>query len=194
MKNMCSYESCENASFTKGLCGGHYQQSRAGRKLTPLRKRVLGDVLYRLTSRIAEEEKLDPNSCWNWIGHLTYDGYGQIRVAGATKLSHRVMYSQTYHKDITGLQIDHICHNRKCINPRHLRLATPKENAENASGATKRSKTGVRGVFLTPSGKYKVRVVHNYKSYGGGTFSTLEEAKFAAVALRNELFTYNIES
>jgi hypothetical protein len=38
-----------------------------------------------------------------------------------------------------------------------------------------------------------VVVGHNYHHYDGGSFTDLEEAKLAAIALRNKLYTHNIE-
>lgn len=70
--------------------------------------------------------------CWNWIGKL-HTGYGYIRINGNQELLHRVMYALYVEPIPTGLPwkvpiIDHLCNNRRCCNPKHLRLISLKEN------------------------------------------------------------------
>ena len=75
-------------------------------------------------------EKTD--TCWNWIGFIN-DGYGKFNIKdvdGKWKqyFSHRVSWSIHGRKFTDGMVLDHICRNRKCINPDHLREVTPEEN------------------------------------------------------------------
>lgn len=86
---------------------------------------------------------------------------------------------------------------KNCVRPEHLRPATAKQNAENRAGATRESKSGVRGVFPN-TGKNKGKkngwqaiVGHNGKKHYLGVFSSIEEAEAAVVAKRAELFTHN---
>jgi len=65
-----------------------------------------------------------------------------------------------------------------------------KGNGENRAGATKRSKTGVRGVC--PQGNsFRAQIGHNGKRLYVGSYPTVEAAEKAVIAKRNELFTYN---
>jgi hypothetical protein len=90
------------------------------------------------------------------------------------------------------MQVDHACHNRACVNPDHLRLASPKQNQENRRGAASSNRSsGVRGVTYG-RGKWIASVQHNGKRYNCGGFSSVEEAEAAVVAKRLELFTHNI--
>ena len=67
--------------------------------------------------------------CIEWNGTITKCGYGQIRLDGKLFYVHRVAYT-LYHGSIPkGLQIDHLCRNRKCFNPEHLEAVTNKENS-----------------------------------------------------------------
>jgi hypothetical protein len=71
---------------------------------------------------------VDPETgCWPWR-LATTNGYGYLRCKGVNALAHRVSY--TRHKgDIPdGLQIDHLCRNRRCVNPDHLEAVTAQTN------------------------------------------------------------------
>lgn len=87
------------------------------------------------------------NGCWVWTGSLT-KGYESfvfcINKKAKTFRAHRVSYSIFKSTDIHGLVIDHICRNRSCVNPDHLRAVSTRENVlENSEGvaATNSKKT-----------------------------------------------------
>ena len=87
------------------------------------------------------------------------------------------------------MQLDHICHNRACVKPEHLRLVTNKQNQEHRRGATARSQTGVRGV--SPHlGLWRAQVGHHNENITVGYFDTIAEAEAAVIAKREELFTH----
>jgi hypothetical protein len=131
-------------------------------------------------------------NCWQWIGSIGTGGYGMVNVDGKTRSAHRVSYSIANGEIPQGVFIDHICHNRACVNPTHLRPVTRKQNAENRSGPTVRNKAGVRGVhWHAQSKKWSVMCGHNGRRYSGGLHLTLEEAEAAAIELRNKLFSHN---
>lgn len=67
-------------------------------------------------------------SCWIWSGHITDSGYGQFRYMGKTHRAHRVSYILKHGSIDDSLVIDHLCKNKKCVNPEHLDLVTQKEN------------------------------------------------------------------
>ena len=58
--------------------------------------------------------------CWNWVGYLDKDGYGQIRVDGKCKRAHRASFEAFRGPIPDGLMTDHLCRNRPCCNPYHL--------------------------------------------------------------------------
>jgi hypothetical protein len=68
-------------------------------------------------------------TCWLWTGYVDNGGYGNITIDKKTKLVHRVSYELFKEQIPKGLQIDHLCRVRNCINPDHLEAVTPKENA-----------------------------------------------------------------
>jgi hypothetical protein len=130
--------------------------------------------------------------CLEWQGALA-DGYGSMMVNRKQQGVHRLAWVQVHGPIPEGMLIDHTCHNRKCINVNHLRLATRKQNNENKKGASRQSKSGVRGVCWDkrPS-KWKAYARHNGKLYHAGYFESLKDAEEAAKELRKKLFTFSM--
>lgn len=124
----------------------------------------------------------------------TARGYGQIQAGGrAAKrgyLAHRLAYEVAFGPIPAGMQVDHICHVRLCVNPSHLRLATHSENQQNRSGAGSTSTTGFRGVRRHRD-KFQVRVQVDGVVHHGGEFSTAEAAAQAASALRRKYMPFS---
>lgn len=130
--------------------------------------------------------------CWGWDGSGDGAGYWKFYLRGKMIRAHRIAYELTYGSIPDGMVVDHVCHNRSCTNPGHLRVATRKQNAENLGAYRANSSSGIRGVTLhKPSGRWRGKVMHQGKSYQAGYFDSLEEAEKAVIALRNVLFTHN---
>ncbi len=72
-------------------------------------------------------EKTD--TCWNWKGD-TWSGYGKIRIKSKNYRVHRLVYELLVGQIPTGLELDHRCRNRKCVNPEHLEPVTHAVNME----------------------------------------------------------------
>ena len=90
-----------------------------------------------------------------------------------------------------GMMVDHICHNKACVNLDHLRIATRKQNAEHQLQHSNNS-SGYRGVsWHKTNKKWQARISHHNELIFCGNFDTPEDAAAAAKAKRNELFTHN---
>jgi hypothetical protein len=68
------------------------------------------------------------NGCWPWLASKDSDGYGNFWVGGKCRGAHRVSYELIVGGVPEGLQLDHLCKRRDCVNPWHLEPVTPKEN------------------------------------------------------------------
>ena len=78
------------------------------------------------------------SGCWQWLGSnnpnpkLPQHRYGtfHVKVNGkpATRYAHRVSYEACVGPIPRELEVDHICHNKLCVNPEHLQLLTHQEN------------------------------------------------------------------
>jgi len=75
--------------------------------------------------------------CWIWTGSQNGKGYGKVSYFGQRHRTHRFSYELLVGPIPAGLQIDHLCRVRSCMNPQHLEPVTPKINQERSARATK---------------------------------------------------------
>lgn len=80
--------------------------------------------------------KIDSEGCWLYTGCVGDNGYGRARGTSA----HRYAYEKRFGPVADGMHVDHLCHepskckggtsckHRRCINPEHLAVVTPREN------------------------------------------------------------------
>ncbi|OZE77409.1 hypothetical protein CH305_18215 [Rhodococcus sp. 15-649-2-2] len=101
---------------------------------------------------------VNSNGCWLWQGPTAPHGYGTtIRAWGRGWLPHRLAYTVMVGEIPEGLQIDHLCRVRKCINPNHLEAVTQAENLRRQGAA----------VTVCPRG-HAYTSGNTYITHGGG--------------------------
>lgn len=90
--------------------------------MTTVRERLLSKTLIDFES-----------GCWQWTASKNQYGYGQFYIDGFMLRAHRAAYELIEGPIPDGLELDHLCKNRGCINPAHLDPVTHRENVQRAS-------------------------------------------------------------
>lgn len=94
---------------------------------------LCGSVLEaRFWNKVIRGKK---NECWIWCAAST-NGYGRMflgRVEGVASHEYAHRFSWMIHHNNgkaipRGMQVDHTCCNRSCVNPAHLELVSAAEN------------------------------------------------------------------
>jgi hypothetical protein len=180
MTKSCSVAGCQRPFLARNYCRFHYEELRRAGKMP---KRTTAERFWPKVNKTA--------GCWEWTSTLNPTGYGTFHLK-TTRPAHRVSWEMVNGPIPPGMSLDHICHNRKCVNPVHLRLATQNQNCENLVGAYSNSATGIRGVgWHKHKAAWVASVQHDGKPVHVGYFDDIAEAERAVTARRLELFTHN---
>lgn len=97
--------------------------------MTKMPDKIYADVPHEVKQLITI---CDQTGCWNWVGVIEKKGYGRIKKTYA----HRYVWELIKNKIPTGLVIDHLCRNKRCVNPNHLEPVTQKINNHRGIGIT----------------------------------------------------------
>lgn len=124
------------------------------------------DAAVRFDQKVQEA----PSGCFIWTGTLYPNGYGRFYdYKNHGVRAHRWAYERAIGPILDGMTIDHLCHDpyeckkgvecehRKCVNPKHLTVATIQENLKRRSSVvvthcpSKHEYTG-DNLYITPAG------------------------------------------
>lgn len=73
-------------------------------------------------------KKVSTENCWLYAGNIDSRGYGLFILDRKRTLVHRIMHENFIGPIADGLEVDHLCRVRACINPDHLEAVTHQEN------------------------------------------------------------------
>lgn len=81
----------------------------------------------------AKVNKSAPGGCWEWTA-AKRKGHGTIHIGmlgrrSVVDYTHRVVFGLLGIEIPVGMEVDHVCRNRACCNPDHLRFVTSGQNA-----------------------------------------------------------------
>lgn len=88
----------------------------------------MNEAIANAFERLKKRVEIDGNGCWNWLGAVTKDMYGTIRVGDSARSTHRVAYMAVHGAIPRGKVIRHACDNRRCCNPAHLLTGDHEDN------------------------------------------------------------------
>jgi hypothetical protein len=134
---VCKIDGCgySGLGVCRGLCPKHY--ARLKRNGDPTIKRKCGRKKTPASARFFSFVNVIRGGCWEWAGFVDKDGYGHfMKETGLHVGAHRFSYELFVGDIPEDMQIDHLCRNRKCINPTHLEVVTLKENVLRGHGIT----------------------------------------------------------
>lgn len=127
---LCSFPGCDNPASPKvarGLCNSHYWQLHKGRELTPLSYRR-----NRCIPWIEEHAAFDGDDCLIWPFKSRSGGRGMVKWKGRYRIVSRIMCEMAHGAPPSPRHAAaHSCGHGHlgCVNPKHLRWATAKENS-----------------------------------------------------------------
>lgn len=180
----CTFEGCLQEVHAKGLCPGHHAMHLRTGKLGPLRPKTTPEERFWGNVTVTDY-------CWEWTGRKEKEA-GRLWNGHRLVLAHVFSYAMHVGDIPEGLEIDHKCRNRACVNPKHLRAVERWINGQNTM--TRECNTsGFKGVSLVrKTGKYLARTNDGTgKRVHIGHFETPQEAARALLDfnMRREVYT-----
>lgn len=118
--------------------------------------------------RFRAKYEIQPDGCWLWTAYIDSYGYGRF-----TGPQHRSPYAHRYWYELhvgpipDGLQLDHLCRERHCVNPDHLEPVTQQENIRRGDlGKAQSAKTHcprrhgytTANTYINPRGSRECRI------------------------------------
>lgn len=127
IKNICNVIDCNEYRFSSGFCSKHYRRFRTYGNPIGGRNHFNGDSSKWILNNLSYAD----NDCLLWPYHDNGSGYGRVSIGGKQEYVHVVMCTIVNgQKPTPNHEVAHSCGQGHlgCVNPRHVRWATPSEN------------------------------------------------------------------
>jgi len=108
------------------------------------------------------------NGCWIWQKAIADTGYGTTTVDGKTVIAHIKYYEDKYGKTPPGLELDHLCRTRACVNPDHFEPVTHQVNVQRGQ-VTKLTPDDIRAIKKHRSEAKTMRAIASIFDINSGT-------------------------
>jgi hypothetical protein len=122
----------------------------------PTRAELLIPHLKGLSAaeRLLARYVVEPNGCWRWTRGITTVGYAHLSIQSVYYQAHRLMYILLIGPFPEGLEPDHTCRNRACVNPWHIEPVTHDVNMQRGSRArlTETKVAAIRSAHVSGAG------------------------------------------
>lgn len=149
----CSIEGCTRPRRKREWCNTHYERWRLNGDPLASRPRKTADPRTRFEPNVQKQG----DGCWIWTGRQDGDGYGQFWLDGKHRRAFVVSYEMNVGPVPEGLELDHLCRVRLCVNPAHLEPVTTQVNqlrGNGVSGINARKTHCDHGHEFTPANTY----------------------------------------
>lgn len=131
-RGVCIVPDCGKPHSGRGYCETHYKRwQKRGTVALP----AVPSPEDRFWAKVdrngpISEYRSDLGPCWIWTASVyQVSGYGQFSpIRGAKVVAHRFAYELLVGSVPEGLELDHLCRVRACVNPAHLEPVTHREN------------------------------------------------------------------
>lgn len=154
-KKICKIDGCGKPMLARGWCSAHWTRwKRHGNPLAG--KTVIGAPKDFFNAALGFQGE----DCLVWPYAKDANGYAQIRLRGSAKYVQREICTARFGPPAKGYVAAHSCGNGHlgCVNPRHIRWATSKENAaDRTTHGTEVRGSNVPGSKLTPAQVMQIR-------------------------------------
>lgn len=182
--DVCSVDGCDRYPESRGMCASHRRAAKLGREIKPFVRYTTEQRFWQKVDR--ENGPLpDPliygeiGRCWSWLGYRSRHGYGQLglgRRKDGTMLAHRYSWQLVNGEIPDGMSVRHACDHPPCVNPAHLLIGSPADNAADAvsRGRNKGLLPGEKhpGAILTEE---QVRAIRAERASRGTTYPLLAD-------------------
>lgn len=115
--------------------------------------------------RFLDKIIVSEDGCWNWTAQISTLGYGVFSIKTHPLLSHRFIFEYYYGEILEKLEVHHVCENKKCVNPNHLKqLSVKQHNQEHRKiHCPQGHEYNIENTYVTIEGWRQCRICHKVR-------------------------------